>query len=159
MNKHKYVVTSMALFETESRKPILPPLEEDILEDYYDEMELIGFCVTGTLFDLTKSDYRGDIRSKELGQHEGKIVRVVGDFVCEKFVKTKRGDLMKFGTFLDAGGYFFDMVHFPQSLAKYPLRGAGIYLVEGKVVVEYGCPSNEVVRCAKMPLKPDPRSE
>jgi len=159
MSKHKPVVTSMALFETESRKPILPPLEEDILEDYYDEMELIGFCVTGTLFDLTKSDYRGDIPSKELGQHEGKIVRVVGDFVCEKFVKTKRGDLMKFGTFLDADGYFFDTVHFPQSLAKYPLRGAGIYLVEGKVVVEYGCPSIEVIRCAKMPLKPDPRSE
>ncbi|WP_181390519.1 hypothetical protein [Sphingobacterium athyrii] len=41
----------------------------------------------------------------------------------------------------------------------YPLRGAGIYLVEGKVVVEYGCPSIEVIRCAKMPLKPDPRSE
>ena len=159
MSKHKPVVGNVALFETESRKPFLPPLEEDILENYYDEMELIGFCVTGTLFDLTKSDYRGDIPSKELGQHEGKIVRVVGDFVCEKFVKTKRGDLMKFGTFLDANGYFFDTVHFPQSLAKYPLRGAGIYLVEGKVVVEYGCPSIEVIRCAKMPLKPDPRSE
>ncbi|WP_336838273.1 DNA polymerase III subunit alpha [Sphingobacterium siyangense] len=159
MSKHKPVAAGMALFETEIRKPILPPLEEDILEDYYDEMELIGFCVTGTLFDLTKSDYRGDMPARELHLHEGKIVRVVGDFVCEKFVKTKRGDLMKFGTFLDAEGRFFDTVHFPQSLAKYPLRGAGIYLVEGKVVLEYGCPSVEVIRCAKMPLKPDPRSE
>ncbi|OJZ08389.1 DNA polymerase III subunit alpha [Sphingobacterium sp. 40-24] len=159
MSKHKPVAAGMALFETESRKPILPPLEEDILEDYYDEMELIGFCVTGTLFDLTKSDYRGDMPARELHLHEGKIVRVVGDFVCEKFVKTKRGDLMKFGTFLDAEGRFFDTVHFPQSLVKYPLRGAGIYLVEGKVVLEYGCPSIEVIRCAKMPLKPDPRSE
>ncbi|MDR6733460.1 DNA polymerase III subunit alpha [Sphingobacterium sp. 2149] len=159
MSKHKHVTAGMALFETESRKPILPPLEEDILEDYYDEMELIGFCVTGTLFDLTKSDYRGDMPARELHLHEGKIVRAVGDFVCEKFVKTKRGDLMKFGTFLDAEGRFFDTVHFPQSLVKYPLRGAGIYLVEGKVVLEYGCPSIEVIRCAKMPLKPDPRSE
>jgi DNA polymerase-3 subunit alpha len=159
MSKHKPVAAGMALFETESRKPILPPLEEDILEDYYDEMELIGFCVTGTLFDLTKSDYRGDMPARELHLHEGKIVRVVGDFVCEKFVKTKRGDLMKFGTFLDAEGRFFDTVHFPQSLAKYPLRGAGIYLVEGKIVLEYGCPSIEVIRCAKMPLKPDPRSD
>ncbi|MGJ1404502.1 DNA polymerase III subunit alpha [Sphingobacterium siyangense] len=159
MSRHKPVTAGIALFETESRKPILPPLEEDILEDYYDEMELIGFCVTGTLFDLTKSDYRGDMAARELHLHEGKIVRVVGDFVCEKFVKTKRGDLMKFGTFLDAEGRFFDTVHFPQSLAKYPLRGAGIYLVEGKVVLEYGCPSVEVIRCGKMPLKPDPRSE
>lgn len=159
MSKHKPVAAGMALFETESRKPILPPLEEDILEDYYDEMELIGFCVTGTLFELTKSDYRGDMPARELHLHEGKIIRVVGDFVCEKFVKTKRGDLMKFGTFLDAEGRFFDTVHFPQSLAKYPLRGAGVYLVEGKVVLEYGCPSVEVIRCGKMPLKPDPRSE
>ncbi|MGJ1242743.1 DNA polymerase III subunit alpha [Sphingobacterium siyangense] len=159
MSRHKPVTAGIALFETESRKPILPPLEEDILEDYYDEMELIGFCVTGTLFDLTKSDYRGDMAARELHLHEGKIVRVVGDFVCEKFVKTKRGDLMKFGTFLDAEGRFFDTVHFPQTLAKYPLRGAGIYLVEGKIVLEYGCPSIEVIRCAKMPLKPDPRSE
>jgi len=159
MSRHKPVTAGIALFETESRKPILPPLEEDILEDYYDEMELIGFCVTGTLFDLTKSDHRGDMAARELHLHEGKIVRVVGDFVCEKFVKTKRGDLMKFGTFLDAEGRFFDTVHFPQSLAKYPLRGAGIYLVEGKVVLEYGCPSVEVIRCGKMPLKPDPRSE
>ncbi|WP_293880665.1 DNA polymerase III subunit alpha [Sphingobacterium sp. UBA1498] len=159
MSKHKPVAAGIALFETESRKPILPPLEEDILEDYYDEMELIGFCVTGTLFDLAKSDYRGDMPARELYLHEGKIIRIVGDFVCEKFVKTKRGDLMKFGTFLDAEGRFFDTVHFPQTLVKYPLLGAGIYLIEGKVVVEYGCPSIEVIRCAKMPLKPDPRSE
>lgn len=159
MSKHKPATVGMALFETESRKPILPPLEEDILEDYYDEIELIGFCVTGTLFDLAKSDYRGDMPARELHLHEGKIIRVVGDFVCEKFVKTKRGDLMKFGTFLDAEGRFFDTVHFPQTLVKYPLRGAGIYLIEGKVVLEYGCPSIEVIRCAKMPLKPDPRSE
>jgi len=81
------------------------------------------------------------------------------DFVCEKFVKTKRGDLMKFGTFLDHDGRFFDTVHFPQSLAKFPLRGAGLYLIEGKVILEYGCPSIEVIRCGKMPLKVDPRSE
>jgi DNA polymerase-3 subunit alpha len=159
MSRHKPATVDMALFETESRRPILPPLEEDILEDYYDEIELIGFCVTGTLFDLAKSDYRGDMPSSELHLHEGKIVRLVGDFVCEKFVKTKRGDLMKFGTFLDAEGRFFDTVHFPQTLVKYPLRGAGIYLIEGKVVVEYGCSSIEVIRCAKMTLKPDPRSE
>ncbi|WP_343570955.1 hypothetical protein [Sphingobacterium sp.] len=159
LSKHKPKVVVQALFETESRKPILPPLEENILEDYYDEIELVGFCVTGTLFDLARSDYRGDVMSKELALHVGKIVRMVGDFVCEKFVKTKRGDLMKFGTFLDVEGQFFDTVHFPQTLTKYPLRGAGIYLVEGKVILEYGCPSIEVIRCGKMPLKTDPRSD
>jgi DNA polymerase-3 subunit alpha len=81
---------------------------------------------------------------------------MVGDFVAEKFVKTKRGELMKFGTFLDIEGKFFDTVHFPPSLVQYPLRGAGIYLIKGKVVQEFGCPSLEVIRCAKIPLKPDP---
>lgn len=155
--KTKKVVGS--LFEVSSKKPILPPLDENILEDYYDEMELIGFCVTGTLFDLAKSPYLGNVNAASLLENEGKIVQIVGDFVCEKFVKTKRGDLMKFGTFLDSEGRFFDTVHFPQTLAKYPLRGAGLYLVEGKVILEFGCPSIEVIRCGKMPLKADPRSE
>jgi DNA polymerase-3 subunit alpha len=44
-------------------------------------------------------------------------------------------------------------------LAKFTLRGAGLYLIVGKVIIEYGCPSIEVIRCGKMPLKPDPRSE
>jgi DNA polymerase-3 subunit alpha len=39
------------------------------------------------------------------------------------------------------------------------LRRVGIYLVEGKIVLDYGIPSIEVIRCAKMPLKPDSRSE
>lgn len=122
-------------------------------------MELIGFTVTGTLFDLAKSDYRGELGAETLISNEGRVIRIVGDFVAEKYVKTKRGDLMKFGTFFDENGVFFDTVHFPQSLAQYPLRGAGLYLIEGKVVVEFGCPSIEVVRCGKMPLKTDPRSE
>jgi DNA polymerase-3 subunit alpha len=74
-------------------------------------------------------------------------------------VKTKRGDLMKFGTFLDAEGRFFDTVHFSQSLIKYPLRGAGIYLLKVTLSWSMVAPSVEMIRCAKMPLKPDPKSE
>jgi hypothetical protein len=84
---------------------------------------------------------------------------MVGDFVAEKTVKTKRGDFMKFSTFFDAEGTFFDTAHFPQTLQRYALRGAGLYLIEGKVVVEFGCPSLEVTRCGRMPLKAEPRSE
>lgn len=83
---------------------------------------------------------------------------MVGDFVCDKHVTTKTRQHMKFGTFFDREGDFFDTVHFPQSLAKYPLQGNGLYLLEGKVTVDFGCPALEVTKCAKMPLKPDPRS-
>lgn len=158
LSKHAKTSPTVELFEIESRKPILPPLESDIIEDYYDEMELIGFCVSGTFFDLARSDFRGDVQARELLSYVGQTIRMVGDFVAEKYVKTKRGELMKFGTFFDIEGKFFDTVHFPPSLIQYPLMGAGIYLIEGKVVQEFGCPSLEVIRCAKMPLRPDPRS-
>lgn len=65
---------------------------------------------------------------------------------------------MKFGTFIDVNGDFIDTVHFPQSLQKSPLRGNGLYLIEGKAVVDYDSPAIEVHRCAMMPIKPDPRS-
>lgn len=147
------------LFESLSKKPVLPKLETSPVEDLYDETELIGFAVSGNLFDLAKSEYRGDALADDLLQHEGRTIRMVGDFVADKTVRTKRGDFMKFGTFFDATGVFFDTVHFPQTLQRFPLRGAGLYLIEGKVVVEFGCPSLEVIRCGKMPLRSDPRSE
>lgn len=158
LSKDKKVDKGLALFESTARKPVLPKLQSSILEDYYDEMELIGFGVSGSLFDLARSAYRGDTRASELSRYQGCTLRMVGDFVVEKYVKTKNGKLMKFGTFLDVDGNFFDTVHFPPSLEKYPLQGAGLYLIEGRVVIEFGCPAIEVIRCGKMPLKADPRS-
>src|SRR3546814_11784685 len=107
-------------------------------------MELIGFAVSGTLFDLARSDYRGDVMAADLLAHEGRTVRMVGDFVADKTVKTKRGDFMKFGTWFDAKGDFFDTVHFPQTQHRYPLRGAGLYLLEGRVVVEFSSEERRV---------------
>ncbi|GHB82787.1 DNA polymerase III subunit alpha [Persicitalea jodogahamensis] len=146
-----------ALFAAESEKPMLPALEGSLLEDLYDEIELLGFPVSASLFSLTRSDYAGEILSRDLTNYTGRTVRMVGDFVCSKTVRTKQGKLMKFGTFLDTEGDFFDTVHFPPSLQNYPLYGNGVYLVEGKVVEDFGCPGIEVQRVARMPLKPDPR--
>lgn len=147
------------LFETYAERPILPELEYSPLEDIFDEIELLGFPVSASLFDLAKSSFRGDVMAKDLMKWEGKIVRMVGDFVTDKNVRTKNKQHMKFGTFYDANGDFFDTVHFPPSLEKYPLRGSGLYLLEGKVVVDFGCPALEVIKCGKMQLKQDPRSE
>lgn len=65
---------------------------------------------------------------------------------------------MKFGTLLDAEGEFFDTVYFASSLKKYPLYSSGLYLIEGKVVLDFGCPAIEVYKCGRMPMKADPRS-
>ena len=146
------------LFENMMAKPVLPPLEFHILEDLYDEIQLLGFCVSGSLFDIAKSEYRGSTDAKSLKNMEGQIVRIVGELVTYKTVPTKNGTLMKFGTFLDAEGAFFDTVHFAPSLKKYPLYSSGLYLIEGKVVLDFGCPAIEVYKCGRMPMKPDPRS-
>lgn len=151
--------TSDTLFESMNVKPVLPKLESSLLEDIYDEIELIGFPVAASMFDLVKSDYRGTAFAKDLVQLEGNTVRVVGEFVCDKHVTTRNRQQMKFGTFFDAHGDFMDTVHFPPQLKQYPLRGNGVYLIQGRVTVDFGCPVIEVGKCAKMPLKADPRSQ
>lgn len=159
MSGKKQKTGIVPLFENLAAKPVLPKLESSVLEDIYDEIELIGFPVTASMFDLAKSSYRGDVLAKDLCAQEGRTVRMVGDFIAEKTTRTKNGTYMKFGTFLDVEGAFFDTVHFPPSLKAYPLRGNGLYLIEGRVMVDFGCPSIEVQRCGRMPMMADPRSE
>lgn len=148
-----------ALFATPVRSFSLPPLEQDPLEDAYDEMELLGFPVSMTHFDLLETPFRGEVMARDLICHTGKTVRMLGNLVTIKNVKTVKGEWMHFGCFLDAQGNFFDTVHFPPSLKKYPFRGDGIYLLKGKVVEEFGYPSLEVEKMAKLPFRKDPRYE
>ena len=77
--------------------------------------------------------------------------------VTIKYVRTVKKEMMNFGTFLDFGGEFFDTVHFSNSLKYYPFRGYGVYLLRGKIVEEFGYPSLEVEKMAKLPVKSDPR--
>ncbi len=150
---------SLSLFEMNPARPLLPKLESSPLEDVYDEIELLGFPVSALLFDLAKSDFRGDTTARDMHKFVGKTIRMVGDFVTDKTSRTRHKEYMKFGTFLDVNGDFFDTVHFPPSLKKYPLSGTGLYLLEGKLTADFGCPAMEIIRCGKMPLKQDPRSE
>ena len=88
----------------------------------------------------------------------GRTVRMLGRLVTIKYVWTSRKEIMHFGTFIDVEGEFFDTVHFPPSLKQYPFRGDGVYLVLGKIVEEFGFPSLEVEKMAKMPFKPNPKA-
>jgi DNA polymerase-3 subunit alpha len=124
----------------------------------YDEYELIGFPVSTPDFDLLKTTFRGEINATELIQNVGRKVRMVGSYVAIKNVRTKRNELMNFGTFFDSDGNFFDTTHFPDSLKQYPFQGRGLYLILGKVVEEFGFPSLEVEKMARLPIHSDPRS-
>ncbi len=141
------------LFDKHIKKYRLPPLNDHPLEDAYDEIELLGFPVTISRFDMLKTGYRGNALATDLPKRAGKTVRMVGDLVSIKYVRTVKKELMHFGCFLDEEGRFFDTVHFPDSLKKYPFTGYGVYLIEGKVVEEFGYPSVEVRKLARLPFR------
>ncbi|MGM9512398.1 DNA polymerase III subunit alpha [Larkinella sp. GY13] len=143
------------IFELEEMSWQLPPLWQDEIEDSYDEMELLGFPLRSP-FELLPDAVEG-VTARTLSEHEGRIVVITGYLLTAKAIRTKTGQRMVFGYFLDREGEYFDTTHFPQSLQKYPYRGLGMYRLEGKVVVDFGCPSLEVRTMVKLPFKPDPR--
>ncbi|KPL16907.1 MAG: DNA polymerase III subunit alpha [Bacteroides sp. SM23_62] len=157
LGQNTTVKRDKSLFQLPEKKFTLPELEENTLEDVYDEIELLDFPVTLTSFDLLKTSFRGEIMARDLMKHTGRMVRMVGNLVTIKNVRTVKKEWMHFAAFLDAEGEFFDTIHFPKSLKKYPFRGYGVYLILGKVEEELGFPSITVEKLAKLPVKPDPR--
>jgi DNA-directed DNA polymerase III PolC len=144
------------LFRTESKTYALPELVNTDLENAYHELELLGFSITLTMFDILKTTYRGEARVKNLSNFMGQTIKLVGLYVCEKTVRMRNGKKMWFGTFLDVGGDFFDTTHFSNTTPTYPFRGTGCYLILGKVVENFGFPSIEVTRFAKLPILENP---
>lgn len=147
---------SRALFNVESKTFKLPELESTPLEDAYHELELLGYPVSLDMFGFLKTTFRGEVRASDLRKHIGETVKMVGQYVCEKTVRTKTNKKMWFGTFLDVDGDFFDTVHFPAHAPVYPFKGKGCYLILGKVVEDFDYPSVEVIRFAKLPIMEHP---
>lgn len=145
-----------SMFRPESKSYELPPLHQTKLEDIFDQIELLGFPLSNP-FHLLKEIPDSDRLASHLPNHEGQRIRIYGYLVTLKDTKTNDGKRMHFGTFLDRTGHVFDTVHFPPVVAKYPFRGRGVYVMEGKVVEEFGFHSIEVEVCHKADLIPDPR--
>jgi DNA polymerase-3 subunit alpha/error-prone DNA polymerase len=134
----------------------LPNLERSIHEDAFDEIELLSFPVSCTVFDLLETKYRGDVMAKNLLIHHKKQVKMLAYLISRKQVPTKRGP-MYFGTWIDNEGTYFDTVHFPDNLLQYPFLGGGCYLLLGVVEVDYHFATVTILKMAKMPFVPDPR--
>ena len=139
------------LFKTAPLSFTLPVLPSYPLEDMYDDIELLGFpvCDPFTLADDDPSRY---LTARDLPPHLGRTVTVMGYHVTHKPVRTIKDETMSFGTFLDINKDWIDTVHFPQVHAVYPPR-AGFYKITGKVVVEFGVYSVEVVKMEKVGIK------
>lgn len=150
------VAQTRPMFLPEERKYRLPQFVQLPLTDAYDEIELLGFPITLTPFDMLETGFRGEVFAKNMMNYVGRKMRMLGRLVTIKYVRTTRNEIMHFGTFIDVHGEFFDTVHFPPSLKQYPFRGDGVYLLLGVIVEEFGFPSLEIEKMAKMPIKPNP---
>lgn len=132
-----------SLFESGRRKFHLPQLDRSPIEEAYDQMELFGFALCSP-FDLLAENVGDGLKAKDILNHLGQRIQIVGSLVCIKKTRTTRKELMQFGTFVDANGDWIDTVHFPPVVKRYPFEGKGCYVIEGKVVEEFGYPTVEV---------------
>ena len=129
----------------------LPVLPGHLLDDCYDDIELLGFPVDDP-FTLVDDDPGRYVAARGIGDFLGQVVTVLGYHVTHKPVRTVKDEMMSFGTFLDAAKDWVDTVHFPVIHARYPPR-AGFYRISGKVVEEFGVYSIEVTHLEKVGIK------
>lgn len=147
---------NLTLLNEPAKEYKLPVLERSPYEDAFDEIELLGFTVSCSPFDLLQTKYRGSVMAKDLVNYHKREVKMLAYLISRKHVPTKRGE-MYFGTWVDANGDYFDTAHFPDCLEKYPFQGGGCYLLLGTVEVDYHFPTITILKMAKMPFIPDPR--
>ena len=157
LNKKPRGEETIELFRVPMKKYDLPRLNSTIHEDIFDEMELIGFPVSGSPFLLAKNPISRDTVVQHWPGYKGRVVTTTGYLVTVKKTKTANGKLMFFGTFLDRDGRFVDTVHFPPVAAKHPFRGKGLYQLTGLIVEEFGFYSMEVRTMHKLAIIEDPR--
>lgn len=144
------------LFAPPVRRFELPRLFTAAHEDAFDEIELLGFPLSDP-FLLLRDPLPARQLARELPSCIGQEVVVVGYQVTVKPTKSKKGDAMFFGTFLDEEGQWLDTVHFPPVAKQFPFRGKGVYAVKGAVSEAFGCISIEASWMEKLPVIPDPR--
>lgn len=156
MNNFKPENRGLLLIQEPAKEFKLPVLERSRFEDAFDEIELLNFPVSCTVFDLLQTRHRGDVLVRDLLKYHKKQVRMLAYLISTKQVPTKKGN-MYFGTWIDHEGAYFDTAHFPDSLVNNPFQGGGCYLLLGTVEIDYHFPTITISRMAKMPFIPDPR--
>ena len=146
----------LTLLEEPQKEYTLPKVQRHPLEDAFDEIEILGFPVSVSPFDLLQTKYRGNVMAKDLTKYHKKQVKMLAYLISRKHVPTKKGTMF-FGTWIDAQGEYFDTAHFPDNLSQYPFQGGGCYLLLGTVEVDFHFPTITILKMAKMPFIPDPR--
>jgi DNA polymerase-3 subunit alpha len=100
-----------------------------------------------------------NVKASALNKYVNQNVLLYGVLVNTRFHKASNGKLIRFCTFVDRDGHYFDTVHFTKVVAKYPINGIGVYGCYGKVTEAFDFCSLDIIWSKKTPLKPDPRSQ
>ncbi|MBV6472302.1 MAG: Error-prone DNA polymerase [Saprospiraceae bacterium] len=150
-------VAPASLFADDGVDFAYPQLDDGPYDQAFDEIELLGFPLCNP-FELLAENAGPQLSAKQMPAHLHRRVRMLGYYVTQKPVRTRQGQYMAFGTWLDPEGQFFDSVHFPDEMARFPFQGRGCYLLEGRIVEDFGFQSLEVAQMRKLPFIADPRS-
>lgn len=151
LSASKKTAATPTLFSNRVKEFALPPLHFHPLEGAYDEIELLGFPVSVSVFRLIEEFDYPKIVASDLIHMIGKIVQIIGYLVHVKRTRASNNKLMSFGVFIDLHGRWIDTVQFPTIAAKHPFRGGGCYLIRGKVVEEFGFVSIEAHDIQRVP--------
>lgn len=157
LQKHKSQPKTPQLFYEKTKSYTLPQLEYNKLEDAYDEMELLGFPLC-SYFDLVDERICKHIKANQFESYIGKTVLMYGVLVNTRFHGSDKVKKMRFATFVDSNGDFFDTVHFSDVVDKYPITGRGVYACYGTVNDEFGHQTLTIIQSKKVAIKPDPRA-
>ncbi|PHN03812.1 DNA polymerase III subunit alpha [Flavilitoribacter nigricans] len=150
-----------SLFATPGEKTELPELKEGTFDQAFDEIELLKFplCSPFELLDRDQAQCIAaqTVAARDLPRLTDQSVCILGYFVCRKTTSTKQHELMAFDAWYDEAGDYFNTVIFPKAMRAYPLKGIGIYRLEGTVQVEFGVYSITLTSLEKLPYIGDER--
>lgn len=152
----KKEVAMADLFRLKPKEFQLPELKDSWQEDVFDQLELFGFSLYDRFSFALPDQYKG-VLAKDLPRFAGQKVWIKGYLIHVKKTVTSNGDLMFFGIFLDEEGAWLDSVHFPNIARRYLFRGRGVYVVFGRVNLEYDCVTIEAEYLEKIGVIEDPR--
>lgn len=146
------------LFKPIQKQFKLPTLQSSFIEEAYDQMELLGFPLC-SYFALINETLQPHIKATEFQHYINKNVLLYGVLVNTRHHKTAQGKRIRFCTFVDEDGHYFDTVHFTKVVEKYLIHGHGVYACYGKVTSDFDFCSLDIIWSRKLSLKPDPRGD
>jgi DNA polymerase-3 subunit alpha len=133
-------------------------LEDSWVEIAIDQREFLGFSLCSPFDLVAPQDIpNSEVRAKHFKRMLNESIFIEGYLVTVKPTRTIGGKEMNFGTWIDRDGYFFDSIHFPQIVSRYPFKGRGVYRIWGQITVDFGVYNIEVSKMEKLGVFIDPR--